>query len=164
MKGKKSLFLFLALLFPVLIFLFLKMFGRNEFEVPVLHQQADFIPPSGCGFQYPTPYRIADSVMAKLEVNNRDSLFVFFFRAREEAAMNRVRVEFRGDPVQVISPADVPESIDPDFLSECVLLMPKDSAVTVVDHDYRIRGYYRGDDRKDVDRLIVEMKIILKQY
>ncbi len=164
MKGKKLIFLFLALLFPVVIFLFLKTFGQNEFEVPVLHQQADFLPPPDCGLQYPTPYRVADSLIAKLRVNNRDSLFVFFFKQGEEGAMNRIRVEFRGDPVQVISPADIPESVDARFLRECILLTPKDSSVAVVDHAHRIRGYYKGDDRKDVDRLIVEMKIILKQY
>lgn len=164
MKAKKILFLFLALLFPVVIFLFLKAFGKNEFEVPVLHEQADFVRPSDCAFEYPTPYRVADSLIGKLRVNDRDSLFVFFFNDAEEGGMNRVRVEFRDDPVQVISPGDIPESIDRRFLSECVLLMPKESSVTVVDHARRIRGYYRGGDRKDVDRLIVEMKIILKQY
>jgi len=43
-------------------------------------------------------------------------------------------------------------------------LMDAGSSIALVDHLGRIRGYYRGDDRDEVDRLIVEMKIILKQY
>jgi hypothetical protein len=42
--------------------------------------------------------------------------------------------------------------------------MPPDSAVTIVDNQNRIRGYYDATDRDEVDRLIVEIKIILKQY
>jgi hypothetical protein len=39
-----------------------------------------------------------------------------------------------------------------------------EASVALVDHKNRIRGYYDGKDRDEVDRLIVEMKIILKQY
>jgi hypothetical protein len=42
--------------------------------------------------------------------------------------------------------------------------MSGDTSVALVDHKNRIRGYYDGIDRDEADRLIVEMKIILKQY
>jgi hypothetical protein len=42
---KKFIFLILTLAIPVSIFLFLKIFGNNEFEVPVLFE--DGLP--GCG-------------------------------------------------------------------------------------------------------------------
>ena len=37
MLNKKTLFLFLALVLPIGIFLFLKFFGRNEFSVEPLY-------------------------------------------------------------------------------------------------------------------------------
>ena len=37
MKNKKGLYLFLLILLPALIFLFLKGFGRNEFQIPIYY-------------------------------------------------------------------------------------------------------------------------------
>jgi protein SCO1 len=35
--------------------------------------------------------------------------------------------------------------------------------VVLVDRQQRIRGYYSGTDRKDIDRLIIEIKVLLKE-
>ena len=60
-------------------------------------------------------------------------------------------------------------------LIRCGFILPAQEAVTVsadfvhsdrfvlVDSQRRIRGYYSGTDRSDVDRLIVEMKILLEE-
>lgn len=164
MKGKKVIFLILALLLPVTIFIFLKLFGRNEFQVQVLHQQT--VPPAAadCNFDYNVPYQIADSVMNAFNRNERDSLYVFSFDERDAEAMQRVTAEFGDDPIQVIGPEEVEAGFDPAFLRRCVLLLQGDTAVALVDHQRRIRGYYDAKDREEVDRLIVEIKIILKQY
>ncbi|MTI30544.1 SCO family protein [Xanthovirga aplysinae] len=36
--------------------------------------------------------------------------------------------------------------------------------LVLVDKERRIRGYYDGTDQKDVDRLVVEINILLKEY
>lgn len=36
--------------------------------------------------------------------------------------------------------------------------------LVLVDKDKRIRGYYSGTDREDVDRLITELQVLLKEY
>jgi hypothetical protein len=161
---KKVLFLFLALLLPVAIFIFLKIFGRNEFQVSVRHAAGTIQVPASCQFDYPTPYQVADSIITGLNLNRKDSLFVFYFDASLETAMNRVTIEFEGAPVTIVSPMDVRRHMDPRLVRECVLLMPEDSSVALVDHARRVRGYYEGRERDEVDRLMVEIKIILKQY
>ena len=76
MKGRKVLFLSLALLLPVAIFVFLKIFGQNEFQVAVMHQEGKIDAPENCDFVYSTPYRIPDSVAAMVGMNSADSLYV----------------------------------------------------------------------------------------
>ena len=67
-------------------------------------------------------------------------------------------------PLRTVSPADLPKNTDVQVLRECVLLMPSETSLTLVDHRNRIRGYYDGSDLDEVDRLIVEIKVILKEY
>jgi len=161
MKGKKLLILFFALLSPVVIFLFLKSFGKNEFDVPVLHADGSIMAPDGCDFDYPTPYRVADTLMLRLGANENDSLYVLYFDTAP-STIDRVAQEFGTDPVQLIAVAG--DDIDRQLIRHCALLMPADSSVALLDNRYRIRGYYNGDDRDEADRLMVEIKILLKQY
>jgi len=162
MNRKKLLYLFLALLLPVVVFLFLKSFGRNEFSVPPLHQ--DSIPElaSDCHYKYELPYRVPDSVMTLFAGNTRDSIYVLFFDSTAAPAIGRVESEFRGEPVTITEGTSL--GSHEDLIRKCILLLDEPASVVLVDHKKRIRGYYDPHDREDMDRLIVEMKIILKQY
>jgi len=165
MKAKHAVLLvFLALAGPVLVFLFLKTFGRNEYYVPPLYEQVTRGAIDGCPYDYDAPYRVADSVMTRLAENRNDSLFVVYFNRSEVTAINRVRTEFVNDPVAIVGPEKVEHDFDAPWLRKCVFLMEGDTAIALVDHKNRIRGNYKGADRDDVDRLLVEMKIILKKY
>ena len=164
MKGKKLLFLFLALLLPIAIFVFLKIFGRNEFEVPVLHHDSIPATSAHCNVRYTTPYRVPDSVMTKLVANGSDSLYVLYFNGPAAGAMKRVATEFSGESLAIAAVSDHIPAEEISFLKQCILLMGNDVSVALVDHRRRIRGYYDADDRDEVDRLVVEIKIILKKY
>ena len=76
MTSKKTIFLILALILPVAIFIFLKLFGRNEFNVPPRYQQEEIAAPANCDFQYPVPYSLPDSVFQELNLNRNDSPFM----------------------------------------------------------------------------------------
>lgn len=164
MKTKKIIFLTLALLLPVVVFIFLKLFGKNQFDVPAMYQESSLDAPARCKYTYNTPYYLPDSVMMLLARNKADSLYVLYFKPELNVPLNRIAVEFEGDPVAVIAPSAFPEETNLLLLQDCVLLMQPPLSVVLVDHRNRIRGYYDGSDRDDIDRLIVEMKIILKQY
>lgn len=164
MTFRKLLFLFLALLLPVSIFIFLKLFGRNEFNVPVRHGEGAIAAPSHCPFEYNVPYTLPDSVFTTLNLNRNDSLFVFYFDEALNIPLRRISGEFSDAPVSLVNPVNMRLNDFGPLLKDCILLMQGDTSVALVDHKRRIRGYYVGADRDEVDRLMVEMKIILKQY
>src|SRR2546422_195499 len=67
--NKKNLYLFLALLLPGLVFVFLKYFGKNEFDIPVYFTKGvdDSL---ACGAPLREQYHISDSAFANLKCNN----------------------------------------------------------------------------------------------
>jgi len=69
---------------------------------------------------------------------------------------------FGGDAIQVIDLSQQADEIRE--LRECILLMPPRTSVVLLDRQGRIRGYYDGSERDEVDRLIVEIKIIIRNY
>ncbi len=164
MKGKKAIFLISALILPVAIFLFLKIFGRNEFQVPPLYQEGKVEAPENCHYQYTTPYRVADSVMSGLGLFGADSLFIVYFDPALATPMKRVSAEYRDAPLKIVSPSSISARLDALVLRQCILLMKPPASVVLLDHLNRIRGYYDGSDRDEVDRLLVEIDIILKNY
>ena len=164
MKPKKLIFLTLALALPVAVFVFLKIFGENEFNVPLLHQDGTIPSPENCDFSYKAPYTIPDSLIDILHLKAEDSLYVFYFDPSTGAAMRRVATEAKWLPVQIVDRSFFPHETDERIIRECILLLKPPASVALVDHRNRIRGYYDGSDRDEIDRLLVEIKIILKQY
>ena len=96
-NAKKGILLFLALLMPAVIFIFLKMFGRNEFDVTPLFQ--DKVAVAGeCNLEYVTPYRVADSVRAGLGTG--DSLACIWFKKPSfQNTLRKVREKYVEDRV-----------------------------------------------------------------
>jgi hypothetical protein len=162
MKAKKSLFLFLALILPICIFIFLKFFGRNEFDVPLLHQKAIENKPTSCYLNYTLPYVLSDSIITLLNPMHRKGLLVVNFDSA--STLNRILEQFP-ENINVVQSHQLKLSDEKlNFVKQCILLTPPPNTVVLIDEQKRIRGYYPADDREEIDRLIVEMKIILKQY
>jgi hypothetical protein len=162
MKSTKALFLFLALILPVCIFLFLKFFGRNEFEVQPLFFDA---PPSSDSTCLPVtaPYVVHDSVMSYLGIGN-DSLVVAFMGEANTNSSNQIKRIT--DEVPRLPVTYVNFSGSERYLSwkRCVFFLDDSKDIVVVDRQGRIRGQYISTDREDVDRLFTELTIILKRY
>lgn len=163
MSGKKSLFLVLALVLPVGIFLFLKFFGKNEFDVEPLFQLP--VPVADrCGPDYVFPYVIPDSIGQELNIQQAELTVVVCGDTKDmfSRQVNRIEDEFSADPVQVewwIRDGD-----ESQFARQCILLMNDPLSFALLDKEGRIRGQYDGTSLDEMDRLIVEMKIILKKY
>jgi hypothetical protein len=186
----KTVILILAFVLPICIFIFLKLFGRNEFDVPPLF--ATTPPPAveGCDRNVSLPYTVPDSIWSSFRIKP-DSLFVIFFEPRDGEArnqMDRVNEQTGADPVQLIELTNVGDkgtagiaigeasdsatfiqtttdkNIDYTTLRRCVFLLGGDSNVVMVDRRGVIRGQYIASDRDDIDRLLTEITILLKKY
>ena len=101
----KVIFLLLAFVLPVCVFVFLKLFGRNEFDVPPLFV-TEAPPVQGvCDFKPSLPYFVPGSIRNRYQLS-ADSLTVIFFEPRSGEALNqldRIREQTGSDPVKVIA-------------------------------------------------------------
>jgi hypothetical protein len=149
----KKLILFVALPLPVLIFFFLKFFGKNEFEVPVYWSHG--VDVQGCPPQV-TPYVLPDSALNAWGWKG-DKATLIILDDRKVINDNLARVEdlFEEGDYSTLRVSDVPS---------CLLLAGDSSKVVMIDDKKRIRGYYTPTSQKETDRLGVELRILLKQY
>lgn len=162
MKPKKLILLFLALLFPACIFVFLKFFGKNEFSVQPLF--SDVYPENvgQCGDSISLPYQIHDSVRTMLNSNN-SLLTLVAFDELETDVTNRLTKTLKeyGPEINVLYSISSPDNMK---LQHCVFFMQEPLDLALVDDNGAIRGLYDASDREEVDRLIMEIAIILKRY
>ena len=157
------MYLFIALLLPVFVFLFLKFFGKNEFAVQPLFQDAAPEPQPGCK-PVAFPYHIPDSVLNQLNFDNDTLLLIWFGKLKPEGEIQvrRISSEFKNDPIGQM------------FLTgnewkmqqrrACIFLLKDPYDVALVDRKGQIRGQFVSDNREEMDRLMTEMDIILKKY
>lgn len=184
---KKLLFLFFALLLPILIFLFLKSFGKNEFEVPALFADSVTVPVACNVYSYTAPYLITDSVLHEISWNSQDSLTIIVFddgnknnQHERGISMTRIFDQFKTEPLHVVHVYNTIPVADgkvnrltaisltgEDFYRtrNCVFLLNPENDAVIVDRKKRIRGQYNLTKRDDADRMIMqEMNILFKRY
>lgn len=203
------------LLIPVLIFMFLKGFGTNSYEIPIYYQNGTDNPFKECPITDTTQHYIPDftfvnqegNPVGKAEMEGKITIVDFFFTSCPSICpvmskeMERVNDMFRDEPrIQILSISIDPEFDTPEILKEyadnhnaeagkwdflsggkletyqlakCGFILPTldgngipddfahSDKFTLVDEEGRIRGYYSGTSREDVDLLMLEAKILL---
>lgn len=161
---RKGIFLFVALLLPVGVFIFLKFFGRNEFEVPLLYQHE--LPPNAAQYGITKlPYTVGQDVLDSMRIPAGDSIVLVLFgdiSPEKAVQIKRVEAEF-GLPVYWYTVSDTAESLRRSW-KQTVFFLDSNQDLAIVDTKGRIRGQYQLSKRDDVDRLITELTIIFKQY
>ena len=158
--NKKLIFLFIALLLPGLIYVFLKMFGSNNFNVVPLFQEETEIS-ANCG-KVKFPYVLPEDIFTTLSRDYRtDSLFLIFYEIDSvSASMNDIEknISQETDGVRLIK-------IYQDTLGlKCHLLLKPAMDIVLIDNSRRIRGQYNSTDREEIDRLNTELDIMMKKY
>ena len=158
----KGFYLFLALLLPICIFLFLKFFGKNEFAVEPLFMEKPFESHETC-FPVYYPYTIPDSVILAYPMGSDSLLLLQFGRSEEESVrqLNRVKEGLPAFPIRYLK---ANESGLSQYRWKCIFLMNQPNDLVLIDRQGRIRGQYESSDREDMDRLMTEVTIILKKY
>jgi hypothetical protein len=154
---RKTIFLSLALILPVIVFVFLKMFGKNKFEIPVFHdKKVELV--TGCDYKYAAPYLLPDSALSAIGWKGNEATLIMFSKMEGEGKM-RVSEKFESTKLQVVNLAEG----DGKKMKCAFLLSDKFNAV-LVDQKKQIRGYYQLSTREEVDRLMVELSILLNDY
>jgi hypothetical protein len=163
MLNKKTLFLFLAFVLPIGIFLFLRFFGRNEFSVQPLYVNVHPEVMEGCPAVVNLPYAISDSIMLQLPLDSKDLVVLKFGDPDTESAnqLERIEEQFSIDPVAVVV---MPAAIRSDYWRRCVFFLKEPYDLVLIDRSGVIRGQYNSSEREEMDRLITELSIILKKY
>jgi hypothetical protein len=156
---KKILYLFLALALPVLVFLFLKYFGKNEFDIPVYYTQSVGDSAVICGIKSEGQYFVSDSVLKKWDCKNGESILISDATKKETYELNQFVKEAKFEGLQLISLTESDQQI-----KDCVLFLKEPWNAVLIDNQRRIRGYYKIGFRDEMDRLEVELKILLKKY
>lgn len=203
------------LLVPILIFLFLKSFGNNTYDIPVFFEKGVDNPFRECPIADTTQHYIpefsftnqAGQTVGRADMEGKITIVDFFFTScpsicpKMSSEMERVNDMFRdNEHVQIMS-----ISIDPTYdtpevlrdyaekhnaevgkwnfltggvqetydLAKCGFIIPSIDGLGVpddfvhsdkfilVDELGRIRGYYSGTSREDVDLLMLETKVLL---
>ncbi len=158
---RKNIFLSIALLLPVLVFVFLKFFGKNKFDIPVFHQ--DRVEVSGnCDQTYSVPYLVPNETLLALHAIDGDPTVVVFSDLQGEAK-TRLENEIASKKMNLILAHGLMNQQELQRLM-CIFVVPSNSNAVLVDDYRRIRGYYRLDSRDETDRLLVELKILFNEY
>lgn len=157
---------------PLGIFIFLRMFGENRFDIPVYHQQGVETPFGDC--LYPSgQFTVPDTL-----ISSRPGLHVFYSSTGKltvnelnnqllrlsslfEGAMPKVSI-FAMDTLKVSHGEVVilePKPIN--ILMNCGFATDIFNQYILVDEQGRIRGYF-GSTLDEMDRLVVETKILIE--
>lgn len=150
--------LFVILLAPGLVFVFLRVFGKNEFDIPVYHTEGVSMWPSPCTPPVVArPYRLAASWV------DRKSPTLYLTNTQPALVANVERVTGQvGDQIHPVYVTDFDSARQHDV--RCQLVLEKPWNTVLVDTEGQIRGYYELSTREETDRLIMELKILLKHY
>lgn len=172
-KILKVSLLIITLAIPLAIFIFLRLFGENKFDIPVYHQDGVVNGFEGCSYG-PGQFTVPDSLLKE----GRNNLFLFFsnsvsFNSHElNNQLNRLD-ELYGDDRPEITIYSQDSVMDTGFsvnylspeeikkLMQCALVTDRYNQFILVDAQGRIRGYF-DHDLDEMDRLVVEIKILLE--
>lgn len=203
------------LMVPVLIIIFLRSFGTNQYDIPVLYEDGVDNPFGECVFMEGAQHTIPDfefvshtgEAVGRDQMKGKVTIVDFFFTSCPSICpvmsteMSRVQDAFRNeDQVQIYSISIDPEYDSQEVLAEyaqrhdaragkwhflhgdkdevynlvrCGFILPimdgmgepddyaHSDKFILIDEQGRIRGYYSGTTRDQVDLLILETKILL---
>jgi hypothetical protein len=159
---KKTIFLFVALLLPGCIFVFLKFFGENKFDVAPLYTEEYPTGAEDCGIKIILPYKVPDSIQSKFNSQSKAYTLIHIgsITGDSEKQMNRVKLEYENE----INLQQVPVTTETSGLKHCTFFLTETDDLVLIDQQGLIRGQYSSSKRKEIDRLITELSILLKHY
>ena len=176
MKGlKKATVISVVLLLPVLVFLFLKKYGTNEFDLPIYYLEGsplvecDHSPgPHTISTEFTSNYSLELPVLIHFESRSRNNYSSDLENVLQK--YNEINnITFSQD--SLIQAANFVALASKDYLNvlNCELVMGEDRyLIKHIEHKYilidsarQIRGYFKLSDLDDIQRLDMELDIVL---
>ncbi len=177
-KTIKILFLIAALVIPSMVYIFLRGFGENKFEIPVYYPNGLTI--EGCSSDTSTTH------LVKFENYKLQGAQLFYFpKWVNSNEFYRQCERIMAKPYQVVFIAIADTTLQSKLgntlvvadenqlfnIANCALVLGQEVAIAkpifnrlvLVDAKKRIRGYYNGADLEDMDRLDIELDILSKE-
>lgn len=169
-KTVKVIFLVLILAIPAWIFTFLKFFGDNKFDVEVFYSEGINTPIGECD-QVNGQFFVPDNLLPSIGKNS----VVVFDQGDLKSVANisaRLKDTFIDDYQVIVYSQDSLKNESSELFQvrivndltitmKCGFINKDPNALILVDKNNRIRGYY-SRDLDEIDRLIVELKIIIE--
>ncbi len=157
----KKIILIITLLVPTGIFIFLRFFGKNEFAIPVYYEKASDMVATGCDKNYHAPYQVSDSILLGMNWSGHAMIVITDSSKTVQLGLKRFREELKDDLQVTFMNEELENQRE---IAKCDLFIEIPWNSVLVDGQRRIRGYYDLKKREEIDRLIVESKILLKQF
>jgi len=158
--NKKITYLLLALALPGLIFIFLKIFGKNHFDIPVYYKDGISDSLKECSGSYRGQYTLPDSVLNAFSYKNDVASLFIDESELTNKEVTQLKQSYGDNQLQIITL----RGIEPNRLNRiknCVLFLKQPWKAVLVDKQKRIRGYYAFTSLEETDRLNVELDILL---
>ena len=151
---RKGFVLLFALLFPVIVFLFLKFFGQNEYKLSIYN--------SSCSDLIENLLKEPNNNIKLLDVRLRDDNLLI------DNYINKLDIS---NEIKVITLSDQPRNLEwmsirvdnllIKNLTKCVENVVFDkSFILLIDTKNNVRGYFNSTDRGEIERLDVEIDIL----
>ena len=158
--NKKIIYLLVALALPALIFIFLKIFGKNHFDIPIYFKDGVSDTPKECPGNYRGQYSLSDSSL--LTLINRNGKACLFVEDSDisNKGLAQLRQTYSDDQLQIVSLGKV-DSKRLSQIRTCVLFLHEPWKAVLIDNQKRIRGYYAFTNLEEIDRLKVEIEILI---
>ena len=169
-KILKLIFLVVILAIPAGIFTFLRYFGDNKFDVEIFFTQGIETPIGNCettNEQYSVPKELlSDSKVNIVVAFNRGDLKILSnisARLKDTFGDKYDMIIFSQDSIHSDNTELLQVKIVDDLtkVMNCGFITDDVKSLVLVDKQNRIRGYY-SDELDEIDRLIVELKIIIE--
>ena len=169
--AQKIIIIILVLLAPILVFLFLKQFGENEFSLPVYYEEGN--PLKECNQSVNT--HEVDLVTLQIEP---PALISFYSATTNEFSSDMENVlskypmvhhrQFSRANLTMENNIQLDSATYSQYLN-CELIMGEDQFLSeeipykfvLVDREGKIRGYFLMNDLDDIERLDIELDILL---
>ena len=173
-----------TLVLPVLIFLFFKLFGNNQYQLPYFGPKT--VQQNGDTLYYKVPLeelrdyqnkllpigsQIASTCYVIFQTQDEDSLSRLLkkemFRLRENLPQGNVQLL----NLEILDKEDAFVKADTTILMSYIpieaqsniltqLLLQSAEEVILLDNQKHIRGVYKGTDTEEIDRLILEIRVL----